>query len=144
MVGADVAAALELPHRVDSLVVAGSLIGSDEFVAASANKSSQAVCKVIEDLIALPLPLQDQFIVLRMSAQMRIAHLQRVTPWRLLKDATLGLEGKASQAAFTTMQRPPDDDVEKASSLCPFVLGEWDFETLASWGHMPPICQLWR
>lgn len=123
MVGAEVAAALGIPHRVDGLVVAGTPIGSDEFVAASANKSSQAVCKVIEDLIALPLPLQDQFIVLRMSSQMRIAHLQRVTPWRLLKDATLGLEDKASQAAFTIMQRPLDDDVKKGQLSLPLRFG---------------------
>ena len=54
---------------------------------------------------------------------MRIAHLQRVTPWRLLKDATLGLEDKASQAAFTIMQRPPDDDVKKGQPTLPLRFG---------------------
>ena len=79
MAAAEVEAALSIPHRVDSLESAGKPICSDEFVAALATKSSEAICKVIDDLTALPLPLQDQYIVLRMSAQMRLAHLQRVT-----------------------------------------------------------------
>ena len=73
-------------------------------VCGSVNKSSEAICKVINDLTALPLPLQGQFIVLRMSAQMRLARLQRVTQWRLVKEATLGLEDKSSQVGFKIMR----------------------------------------
>ena len=65
MVAAKVAVALRILHRVDGLVIAGTPIGKGEFV--SANKSWEAICKVVNDLTALLLPSQDQYMILRMS-----------------------------------------------------------------------------
>ena len=54
-----------------------------------------------------------------MYAQIRLAHLQRANPFRLAKEATLGLEDNASEVAFTSMQRLVDNNVSKGQLTLP-------------------------
>ena len=77
MAVAEVAAALRFMHRVNGLIVVGPYC-CDKFVASSANKSVEAICKVVTKLTALPLPSQDQCVIFKMFAQMRVAQLQPV------------------------------------------------------------------
>ena len=120
---ADTAAALVVQHRTDGLMAAGSPIGTDDFVAAHANKKAETVCGIIDDLMGLPLPAQDQFILLKNSMQMRLAHLPRIAPWSLVGDAIQLVENKTSQAAFQIMQRPEQAELRTGQLTLPLRLG---------------------
>jgi hypothetical protein len=113
MASAEVANALGIAHHVDGLMVAGTPVGTDAFVAASAHKQADAVCKAMDDLMALPLPTQDQFIILRSSLQMRLAHLPRLAPWPIVEAATLQAESKALRTTLQIMRRPDHDDARQ-------------------------------
>jgi hypothetical protein len=113
LASAEVATTLGIAHHVDGLVAAGTPIGTDAFVAASAQKQADAVCKAMDDLMALPLPTQDQFIILRSSLQTRIAHFPRLAPWHIVEAATLQVQNKAISTALQIMKRPDHDDTRQ-------------------------------
>jgi hypothetical protein len=113
------AATLKVPHCHDGLTAAGTPVGTDDFVTAYATKKADVVCKSIDDMLELPLPAQDKFIILRSSMQMRLAHLPRVAPWHLVGDAVQRVEDRSAQATFRIMQRPEQADVRAGQLTLP-------------------------
>ncbi len=107
---AEVAQALGIAHCTAGLMVAGTPIGTDEFITEHARAKADATCRAIDQLLELPLPAQDQFIILRSSLQMRVAHLPRVMPWDLAEAAVRRVEDKTASAAFRIAQRPEQQD----------------------------------
>ena len=105
------ATALGIPHCVDGLVLAGTPVGTHAFVTAFAEKRADIICKAIDLMLEIPLPAQDQFLILRSSLQQRLVHLPRIAPWALVGAAVQRVERKTAQAAFSIMQRPEQDDV---------------------------------
>lgn len=120
---AEVAAALGIQHRTDGLMAAGSPVGTDEFIAAHADTKANTVCQFIDDLMGLPLPAQDQFILLKSSLQMKLAHLPRIAPWSLVGDAIQLVESKVSEAAFQIMKCPDQADLRTGQLTLPLRLG---------------------
>ena len=123
LAAAEVAAALGIQHCTVGLMAAGSPIGTDEFIAAHADSKAGAVCQLIDDMMDLPLPSQDQFILLKSSLQMKLAHLPRIAPWRLVGDAIQTVESKTCQAAFQIMDCPEQADLRTGQLTLPLRLG---------------------
>ena len=103
---ARVAAELGIRHCVDGIVVAGTPIGTDEFVKAYVEAKADAACKSVDAVMDTPLPAQDKFMLLRASTQHRTAHLMRVVKWDLTGDAISRVEDKVTDAAYQIMERP--------------------------------------
>ena len=68
-------------------MLAGTPVGTADFVAAHAHAAADAACASIDRLMDVPLPAQDKFILLRSSKQWRPAHLPRAVPWELVSAA---------------------------------------------------------
>jgi hypothetical protein len=119
----ETAAALGIPHCVDGITAAGTPIGTDAFIAAHANARAAIICESIDHLLNIPLQSQDKFLILRQSAQMRLAHLPRIAPWHLISEAVQRVEGKVVEAAFCIMQRPEQEDVRSGQLTLPLRFG---------------------
>ena len=107
---AEVSDALNIRNYGDGFMAAGTPIGTDEYVTAQANDKAADLCKTIDLLADLPLPKQDQLILLRSSLQQRLAHLPRAAPWAPIKDAIHLLEDKVAQTALRVANCPQDTD----------------------------------
>ena len=129
---ADTSAALAIPHCVDGLVIAGTPVGTDAFIKAHASERADAICNSIDVLLETPLSAQDKFIILRSSAQMRIAHLQRVAPWGIIGDEVHRVEDKVAKAAFSIMQRPEHTAVRDGQLTLPLRLGGMGIRTTSA------------
>jgi hypothetical protein len=116
---ADVAAALGIRHCVDGMMVAGTPIGTDEFVKAHVNAKAEAVSKSIDAVMETPLSAQDKLMLLRASTQHRTTHLMRVVRWELSGDAIQRVEGKVTDAAFQIMERPRQADASETQMTLP-------------------------
>jgi hypothetical protein len=84
-VAAECVAALGVRHCPEGLI-AGTPVGTAAFVEQSALARAIYVCSLIDGLMALPLPQQLQFVLLRMSVEARTAHFLRTLQcamWRL-------------------------------------------------------------
>ena len=129
---ASTAAALGISHKMDGLVAAGSPIGTDAFLAAYANERANDVCKSIDDMLDTPLPTQDKYIILRSSAQMRLAHLPRVAGWNHIGEAVKRVEHKVVQAAFCIMRHPVQEAVRDGQLTLPLRLGGMGIRTTSA------------
>ena len=125
----DTAAALGIPHCIDGLTAAGTPVGTDAFITAHAASSAESICKIIDDLLDSPLPTQDKFLILRSSAQMRLAHFPRTAPWHLINEAVKQVEDKAVKATFNILQRPEQDDVRSGQLTLPLRFGGMGIRT---------------
>jgi hypothetical protein len=81
---ADVARMLRIPHADAGFVAGGVPLGSHTFVSDHLSSRADQVCNLITALLALPLPLQNQALILRSSLQARMAHFARAIPWSVL------------------------------------------------------------
>ena len=61
----EVAASLGVRYCADGIVATGTPMGTPEFVAAHAQAKSDAACSMLDTLMELPLPGQDQLLLLR-------------------------------------------------------------------------------
>ena len=61
------------------------------------------VTKLIDSLQDTVSTLQHNFMIFRASAQLRLAHLPHVTPWRLVKDAMQRVESKVDETMCNLM-----------------------------------------
>jgi hypothetical protein len=77
---AEVAKTLALPHAPEGIVVAGSSIGSRDFVEAFGRDKAAAVSRTVSRLMELPLELQNQHLLLRLSMVPRTTYLLRAGP----------------------------------------------------------------
>jgi hypothetical protein len=77
------AAELGVLHARDGLVVAGTPIGTESFVCDFLSRKLQEVPHEIQRLVDLPQPLtlQDKWVILSRSLQLRLQHLSRTVPW---------------------------------------------------------------
>ena len=126
------AAELGLPHRDDGLKAAGTPVGTDAFVAATATSVADTICASIAGLLDSPLPAQDKFILLRCSSQTRIAHLPRIAPWALVGDAVQRVEEAVIGAAFTIMDRPEQAGVRAGQLTLPLRHGGMGIRTTSA------------
>ena len=69
------------------LVIAGTPIGTDEFIAEYAEKRVGATSQAIADLQSLGLSAQEKFVILHQCLQHRDTHLMRTTPWTQVQPA---------------------------------------------------------
>jgi hypothetical protein len=79
------AAELSIAHQEQGVVVAGTPIGSDDFVKAVFQQEIQNVRAPLDLLVSLPTPLtrQDKWAVLNRSPHLKLQHLTRTVPWQL-------------------------------------------------------------
>jgi len=101
------AAELDLPHRPQGIVCAGTPLGSGAFLREYCQERADKTCTLIDHLLDLPLSAQDKWLVLRGSLQKRMAHLVRVLPWAFVEDAVRQVEARAV-AALREIARDPE------------------------------------
>jgi hypothetical protein len=79
------AAELGIAHQEQRVVVAGTPIGSENFVKAFFQPKTQHICAQLDLLVSLPAPLtrQHKWAVLTRSLQLKLQHLTRTIPWQL-------------------------------------------------------------
>ena len=120
---ATVASELEITHAVHGTTVCGTPIGTPAYEAASAAASADKVCAAIDRLISLPLPSQDQFLLLTMSLQRRMLHLARVVPWGQVSGHVRRAEASVKAAVNQIMRIPRDDGRAAEQVILPTRLG---------------------
>jgi hypothetical protein len=95
------------PERLGHIAEAQGVFARHEAQARfDALYESTSMIEFINELMQLPLPIQDKFLLLRASLQQRMAHLARVAPWAQLETCT-ELESRVTAGALDLMQRPP-------------------------------------
>ena len=90
----------------DGLTVVGVPLGSESYSASTLSQRSDKVVGLVEKLCALPLSKQSQFLLLRSSLAVRLAHLQRAVDWATLAPATRRLEQAVLAAAAGLFKLP--------------------------------------
>jgi hypothetical protein len=111
---AHTAAALGLAHHTDGVVVVGTPIGTDAFVTAHVSARADALRASVDLLLGTPVSVQDKLLLLRCSLQHRPAHLLRVVPWHLQRDAIGRAERLVAAAVFRLAGHPPPLDAAGA------------------------------
>jgi hypothetical protein len=96
---------LSLPHETESIVVAGSPIGSPGFVQAFGSKTAKAVMSKVEKLVELPLEQQHKHLLLRLSMVPRLTYLMRTGP---LDPAAGTMDPSVREAARAIQQAGAD------------------------------------
>ena len=97
-------------HAPEGIVVAGTPVGTDAFVARTVEERADEVVKEVDRLMELPLGRQVQFGLLRVSLSRRLLHYQRCVPWAQLQEGALRVERaicKAATAIFR-LAAPPE------------------------------------
>jgi hypothetical protein len=69
-----------LPEAHDGVVVAGSPVGTSDFVASFTQERTEAVADMVDQSVELPLEHQDRFALMRKSTVPQLVHLVRTTP----------------------------------------------------------------
>jgi hypothetical protein len=121
----DAAAAATVAHRTgirhapDGLLAAGTPVGTPAFQAAHADGRASHACRLMDELMALPLGDQDRWLVLSGSLQKRVAHLPRGCRWEHVGPAVLRAESKAVDCAFAIVALPRHDGTPTDQSTLP-------------------------
>lgn len=100
------AASLGVKHHRHGFSVVGVPVGNEDFVQSELAKRAQKICALVDQCMDLPLSKQTQFLLLRASLSVRMAHLQRSVAWRLLAPAATRVE-QAVIAAVAKIFRLP-------------------------------------
>ena len=98
---------LGVQHCPEGIMVCGTPIGTDAYVAAALSSRADAVIAQVDKLKALPVSRQAQFVLLRSSLSLRMAHLMRTVPWGHLQPSVARVEA-AIMAATTTLFQVPE------------------------------------
>ena len=104
---AAVAEELGIAHAEAGVVVTGTPIGTPQFQSAHVQQTADKVCKLIDTLMSLPLPAQDQFLVLTMSLQRRMMHFARVLEWEHISEHMKRTEAAAVAAVRRLIRLHP-------------------------------------
>ena len=110
-----VSAATGATHAPRGLVIAGTPLGTDDFVREiAAGKAEEAQCAVAT-LMSLPLPAQAQWAVLQGSLQHKVAHLPQVARKELVLKALTDTADAVADAALAIggCQVHPGSDEDK-------------------------------
>ncbi len=97
---------LGVPHRRAGVLVVGTPLGSDAFQAAHLAERAGAIADLVAKLAALPLAKQSQFLLLRASLSVRMAHFLRTVRWRSLATPTRRVEQAILSAAAAIFRLP--------------------------------------
>lgn len=100
------ATALGVRCLPQGVTVVGVPLGTESFRASALAKRSDQVVRLVQRLVALPLAKQSQFLLLRASLSVRLAHLQRTVEWPTLAPATRRLEQAVLAAAAGLFKLP--------------------------------------
>lgn len=103
---AALAAALGVKHRRHGFSVVGVPIGNEGFVQSELGNRAQKICSLVSKCVGLPLSKQTQFLLLRASLSVRLAHLQRTVPWRQLAVSATRVEQAVLWAAAQIFRLP--------------------------------------
>ena len=108
----DLATALGVQHRRDGITVVGVPIGTDAYKAKVLGERAEKVVALVRKCRDLPLSKQTQFLLLRMSLNVRMVHLQRTVKWRHLAPFTARCEQAviAASAAIFRLPAGPGQD----------------------------------
>jgi hypothetical protein len=124
---AHVAAALAIPHAQQGIVIAGSPAGSPIFVRDFGVQRSKQVTRAVTTLMALPLELQNKFLLLCLSMVPRLTYLLCVGPL----DPSQGCMDEEVQTATRAIQEaggelfgPSCHEQPKPSWAYPYALGD--------------------
>ena len=97
---------LGVTHAPDGIVVAGTPVGSLDFVSRFVLKRAEDVVADVEEAMRLPLRTQSRWLLLRMSLSQRMAHLMRVVLWMQLGPAMRRVEQALLSAAAAIFRLP--------------------------------------
>ena len=100
------AAELGVPHKPEGIVIAGTPVGTESFMAEVVHKCAGAIVADIEKLMALPVCKQVQWLLLRCSLSRQMAHLMRVVPWAQLGASMRRVEQALLSAAACVFKLP--------------------------------------
>jgi hypothetical protein len=111
----EVAKELGIGHAKAGMMAWGTPLGTPAFITPFLAEYTERTCSLTAALLALPLPTQDRFLVLRSSLPPRMDHLSHTVSWPLLQAHVGRLENTLLGAAYTLMHRPraagsPEDD----------------------------------
>jgi hypothetical protein len=110
--GLAVASALGVAHCPEGLVTAGTPLGLDAFAETDARSWAETVTGLVTALASFPLGRQDKFLLLRSSLQVRLTHLNHITPWSRLSPHVAAAERRVLLAALDLVERPPPADMQ--------------------------------
>jgi hypothetical protein len=104
--GSPLAADLGVSHSPDGVVAARMPVGSRAFVAQHVSSRAEASCKLIDDLRALPVRVQPQFLLPRLSLAPRLAHVLFTVLWERAAHTVRCLEVAVHDAASPLQHVP--------------------------------------
>ena len=103
---AALAKSLGVKHHRQGFTVVGVPIGNDDYMRSELANRAQKIHELISECMSLPLSKQAQFLLLRASLSVRMAHLQRTVAWRHLVAPTTGVEQAVISAAAHIFRLP--------------------------------------
>ncbi|NJN00175.1 MAG: hypothetical protein HC793_00355 [Aquincola sp.] len=103
---AALATSLGVKHRRHGFTVVGVPIGNEDFVQSELGNRAQKICALVRKCMSLPLSKQTQFLLLRASLSVRMAHLQRTVEWRQLAASTTRVEQAVISAVAQIFRLP--------------------------------------
>ena len=132
--GKQVADALGIQHSTDGIMVAGTPVGSAEFVKQHADTvadkltgkdvDGEHVPGIIDTLLDLDLSSQEQFLLLRKSLQHRMTHVPRGVPWEHCGTALQRVQERVFSAAEEIFNLEKDLEITTQAQLSlPFRCG---------------------
>jgi hypothetical protein len=105
-VAAQLAAELGVPHKPEGIVIAGTPVGTEAFMAEVVHKRAASIVADVEKLMQLPVCKQVQWLLLRCSLSRQMAHLMRVVPWAQLGAGMRRVEQALLRAAACVFKLP--------------------------------------
>ena len=105
---AAVARELGIRHLQEGLTAVGTPLGSAAFVARKLEQKALEVQGLVDTLLALPLTVQTQFLLLRASLNVRMAHLMRTVPYEVLDPHVCKVQLAVWRAAVQVLALPED------------------------------------
>ena len=107
---ARLAVELGIEHRPGGVTVCGTPIGTAAYVAEALSRRATDVVAQVQRLSSLPLPKQSQLVLLKSSLSLRMAHLQRTTPWAQVEESTRAVEGEIVETFAGILRLPTQAD----------------------------------
>jgi len=106
VVAAALAARRGIAHLPAGIVVLGAPVGCEAFVVDTVARVAAEVVAQVDQLMALPLAAQTQFVILRMSLARRMTHLLRSVPWARLASSMRRVEQAILSAVAAIFRLP--------------------------------------
>ena len=95
-----------MKHHQHGFTVVGVPIGNEGYVQSELGNRAQKICELVRKCTSLPLSKQTQFLLLRASLSVRMAHLQRTVEWRHLAASSTCVEQAVISAVAQIFRLP--------------------------------------